>query len=102
MSLAEDPTPANDHARPATAMIELDGVVHEDGKLLAFFSNSKHSWQLSCKAADLQNFARFQAKVADNLGLWIDHMSQSVGRARDRAEDWADVVRAAFSQGRQS
>lgn len=94
--------PASDLKRPATALIELDGVVHEDGKLLALFSNKKHHWQVLCKAADLQSFSRFQAKVADELGLWISHWSQDEPRARTRDEDWADAVRAVFSRRRRA
>jgi archaellin len=47
----------------------------------------------------LVTFARFQAAVADALGLWIEHSSQQSRRARDRAEEWQYEVSAAFERG---
>ena len=90
---------ANTSPPPASGFIQLDRVEQVDGQLLVSFSLDEHSWQLPCKASDLQTFTRFQAKVADSLGLWIDHHSQDDPRSHYKTQEWRSAVGWAFDEG---
>jgi len=85
--------------RPATATVELHTVKKLDAGLQFFFGDLNKGWSIHLKAADLQTFKRFQARVADELGIWCDHHSQTFHRARSRAEEWNDAVKDAFVRG---
>ena len=61
--------------------------------------DTKHS--LDCDARDVQTFAKFQAMVADKLGLWVHHDQAEVGGRRGR-EAWNDEVGQAFDAGQEA
>lgn len=95
-------TAATGSAAPSggSAFVELGSIRRGDnGKLVVCLVADKRSWQVEVTGSQLQTFTRFQAAVADTLGLWVDHESQFSMRAETRRREWADDVAAAFAQG---
>ena len=98
--ITTDKAGATEESKSRSASIELDGVIHQkDGKLLAYFSSGKHRWESECTARQLQTFPAFQAHVADECGVWIDHWSQDSTRAEARRRDWQQALENAFGRG---
>lgn len=82
-----------------SARVELQRIAHGGDALVVTIGEGKSTWEVRCTATQLQKFDRFQAAVADQIGLWIEHNSQDARRARERAEDWQRAVGDAFSTG---
>jgi len=81
------------------ATVNLQGFIHEDGRLYAFFGDACHNWCLECCAKNLQSFKAFQAHVAQELGFWINHKSQFFISQHPRVAAWSNAVLCAFRRG---
>lgn len=105
MNLTASPPAAATAALPVTlggtARVELKAIVHERSSksLIVYFTDGRRNWTVQIGAAQVQTFARFQATVADQIGLWVEHESQYSRHARVRSEDWQTAVAAAFEVG---
>lgn len=99
--IAKTPAQANEEPKSSSAIVELDGVIRQkDGKLRVYFSSSRNrSWQIDCTARQIQTFPKFQVRVADHCGVWIDHWSQESTRAEARRRDWQQALENAFGRG---
>jgi len=104
MSVAEHPTQVNDlvlPAQPATALVELTGIVSDKGKFYACMTDGRRHWIIKCEVKHFQDFDVFQEHVADSRGIWINHPSQHRVTARIRALAWNKAVQTALDRGRE-
>ncbi len=85
------------YERPRTAFVDLESVELWPTGLVVTLQSGEHLWQVECQAEDLSTFKAFQAKTANQLGLWIRHDSQELPYFR-RA-NWQHAVGEAFRRG---
>lgn len=82
-------------------MMDFVKIIHTDTPkrpLRVSFLAGGREYQIDVRAVALQSFRRFQAAVADRLGVWL--ADPTYGPPRLRREDWEDMVAEAFATGR--
>ena len=100
-------TPTNTNHSDAAPMlgsasVELVAIVRDDdGGFVAVMRPRHGGDEIRCpiKPGDLATFTRFRTRVADKLGLWVDHNSQNHPRAHHRSRGWHEDVAYAFDAG---
>jgi hypothetical protein len=91
---------ANQSGTAGCEWVDLIAILKEDdGLICRFYTPGGKSWKVHVKPRDLQTFAAFQRRVAEELDLWIRHSSEQEP-ARLQADDWRLAVENAWRGGR--
>ncbi len=104
MIVTEFLTQANDFAplaQPSTALVGFTGIVNDWDKLYACLTDGRRHWIIACEIKHLQDFAVFREHIADSRGACINHPSQYLMTAWERAEAWDEAVKIALERGRE-
>ena len=95
------PSPPGLPAQPATALVELTGIVSEKGKFYAYITDGRRHWQIVCEETHLRSFFTFRSLVESQCDVVIDHASRLKELSWDSADVWDAAVQTAIERGRE-
>ena len=93
---------ADSKSPPRTPPVELTGILAAGQFLVVALSDGRFNWQVECRPADVQSFAKFPAVAVMQYAIWIRYASQEESRPARRTDDWSYAVTTAFDHGKAS